>query len=32
VELTGVSHWIPDQAPDALAHAITERIGSRTGS
>ena len=26
VELTGVSHWIPDQAPDVLADAILARI------
>lgn len=27
VELDGVSHWIPEQAPDALAAAILARIG-----
>jgi pimeloyl-ACP methyl ester carboxylesterase len=26
VELSGISHWIPDQAPAALAAAILERI------
>lgn len=25
VELDGVSHWIPEQAPDALAEAILAR-------
>jgi pimeloyl-ACP methyl ester carboxylesterase len=28
VELAGISHWIPEQAPDALAAAIIERINS----
>ena len=28
VVLEGVSHWIPTQAPDALAAAIVERISS----
>lgn len=27
VELDGVSHWIPDEAPDAVADAVLERIG-----
>lgn len=27
VELTGVSHWIPTQAPEAAAEAILNRIG-----
>lgn len=27
VELDGISHWIPDQAPDALADAVTHRLG-----
>lgn len=27
VELEGISHWIPDQAPDALAAAIRARVG-----
>jgi pimeloyl-ACP methyl ester carboxylesterase len=27
VELDGISHWIPDQAPDALADAVLDRIG-----
>jgi pimeloyl-ACP methyl ester carboxylesterase len=27
VELDGISHWIPDQAPDALAAAVLERLG-----
>jgi len=30
VELTGVSHWIPDEAPEALAEAVLARI-RRTG-
>ncbi len=30
VELAGVSHWIPVEAPDALAGAILERILGRT--
>ena len=28
VVLDGVSHWIPEEAPDALATAILERVGS----
>jgi pimeloyl-ACP methyl ester carboxylesterase len=28
VELTGVSHWIPEQAPDALAGAVLDRVAS----
>ena len=28
VELAGISHWIPDQAPDALAAAVLDRIDS----
>ncbi|MBM7805725.1 pimeloyl-ACP methyl ester carboxylesterase [Geodermatophilus bullaregiensis] len=28
VELPGVSHWIPEQAPDALAAAILDRVAS----
>ena len=28
VELPGVSHWIPEEAPDALAAAILDRIAS----
>jgi pimeloyl-ACP methyl ester carboxylesterase len=28
VELRGVSHWIPEQAPEALATAILDRIAS----
>jgi len=28
VELPGVTHWIPEQAPDQLAAAILERIAS----
>ncbi|MGY1693431.1 MULTISPECIES: alpha/beta fold hydrolase [unclassified Geodermatophilus] len=28
VELAGVSHWIPEEAPDALAAAILDRIAS----
>jgi pimeloyl-ACP methyl ester carboxylesterase len=27
VELPGVTHWIPEQAPDALAAAILDRLG-----
>ena len=27
VELRGVSHWIPDEAPDQLAAEILARIG-----
>lgn len=28
VELDGISHWIPEQAPDALTAAILERIAA----
>jgi pimeloyl-ACP methyl ester carboxylesterase len=28
VELPGVSHWIPEQAPEALAGAILDRVAS----
>src|SRR3954451_16797447 len=28
VELPGITHWIPEQAPDQLADAILERIAS----
>jgi pimeloyl-ACP methyl ester carboxylesterase len=28
VELPGVTHWIPEQAPDALAAAILDRLAS----
>lgn len=28
VVLTGVTHWIPTQAPDAAAEAVLERVGS----
>jgi len=28
VELAGVSHWIPEEAPEALARAILDRIAS----
>jgi pimeloyl-ACP methyl ester carboxylesterase len=28
VELSGVTHWIPEQAPEQLATAILDRIGS----
>jgi pimeloyl-ACP methyl ester carboxylesterase len=28
VELPGVTHWIPEQAPDDLAAAILERVGA----
>lgn len=27
VELDGISHWIPNQAPDALAEAVVNRLG-----
>jgi pimeloyl-ACP methyl ester carboxylesterase len=29
VELPGITHWIPEQAPDQLAAAVLERIESR---
>ncbi|MBB3086056.1 alpha/beta fold hydrolase [Geodermatophilus sabuli] len=28
VELAGVSHWIPEQAPEALAAAVLDRVAS----
>ena len=28
VELSGVSHWIPDQAPEQLARAVADRARS----
>jgi pimeloyl-ACP methyl ester carboxylesterase len=28
VELDGISHWIPDQAPEATAEAILQRVRS----
>ncbi|MGY1745337.1 alpha/beta fold hydrolase [Blastococcus sp. SYSU D00695] len=28
VELAGVSHWIPEEAPEALARAILDRVAS----
>jgi len=28
VELDGISHWIPDEAPVELARAITDRVRS----
>jgi pimeloyl-ACP methyl ester carboxylesterase len=28
VELPGITHWIPEQAPDQLAAAILDRIAS----
>jgi pimeloyl-ACP methyl ester carboxylesterase len=28
VELPGITHWIPEQAPEALAAAILDRISS----
>lgn len=28
VELTGISHWIPEQAPDAIATAIIDRVSA----
>jgi pimeloyl-ACP methyl ester carboxylesterase len=27
VELDGISHWIPDEAPDALTDAVLDRLG-----
>lgn len=30
VELNGVSHWIPTQAPEALAKAVLDRVGVST--
>ncbi len=27
VILPGISHWVPEQAPEAVANAILERIG-----
>ncbi len=27
VELDGISHWIPDQAPDELSDAVLDRLG-----
>lgn len=30
VVLPGVSHWVPEEAPDALAAAIVERVGGPT--
>ncbi|MBM0127088.1 alpha/beta fold hydrolase [Pimelobacter simplex] len=30
VELNGVSHWIPTQAPEALAEAVLDRVGVST--
>ena len=32
VELPDVTHWIPDEAPDALADAILRRIASPAGA
>ncbi|HWJ09979.1 MAG TPA: alpha/beta fold hydrolase [Nocardioides sp.] len=32
VELTGVSHWIPTQAPDELVEAILDRLASAPAS
>ncbi len=29
VELTDIGHWVPEQAPDALAAAILDRVRSR---
>jgi pimeloyl-ACP methyl ester carboxylesterase len=31
VELPGTSHWVPEEAPEALAEAITGRVLSTTG-
>jgi pimeloyl-ACP methyl ester carboxylesterase len=31
VELDGISHWIPEEAPDDLAVAILERVRAGTG-
>lgn len=30
ITLDGLSHWIPEEAPEALAHAIIERIQTTT--
>jgi pimeloyl-ACP methyl ester carboxylesterase len=32
VELTGTSHWIPEEEPEALAEAVLDRIASVTES
>jgi pimeloyl-ACP methyl ester carboxylesterase len=32
VQLPGVSHWIPDQAPDVVAAAVLERSGLPAGN
>jgi len=32
VELAGISHWIPDQAPDELAAAVLDRLNLSEGS
>jgi pimeloyl-ACP methyl ester carboxylesterase len=31
IELEGISHWIPEQAPNELAEAVIERVGSVAG-
>jgi pimeloyl-ACP methyl ester carboxylesterase len=31
VELAGISHWVPDQAPDEVAEAILARVGDGGG-
>jgi len=28
VELPGVSHWVPEHAPEALARAVLDRVAS----
>ena len=28
VELAGISHWVPEQAPEALARAVIDRIAT----
>lgn len=32
VQLTGISHWIPEEAPDRLSRAIIDRIGVGRGA
>ena len=29
VPLPGISHWVPDQAPGAVAAAVLNRVGAR---
>jgi pimeloyl-ACP methyl ester carboxylesterase len=28
VELSGITHWIPEQAPEELARAVLDRIAT----